>query len=117
MAPDPVKAATPNGRKARVSRLKVVVVTPSDKKAPQAKKTRQPVQKARKLSEKQLPGRKEIPRAAKKPQPVAEQRAGRRAKKADAMRCKARPSDNRPKGGGGSGKSFVPWSKTKFGCK
>lgn len=30
--------------------------------------------------------------------------------------CKARPKDNRPKPGGGSGKRFVPWKGTKFGC-
>lgn len=25
------------------------------------------------------------------------------------LRCKERPKDNKPKGGGGSGKRFVPW--------
>ncbi len=34
----------------------------------------------------------------------------------DKMHCKPRPKDNTPKGGGGSGKSFVPWEGTKFGC-
>lgn len=34
----------------------------------------------------------------------------------EPMMCKSRPTDNRPKGGGGSGKSFVPWKGTKFGC-
>lgn len=30
--------------------------------------------------------------------------------------CKARPTDNKPKGGGGGSKRFVPWKGTKFGC-
>jgi hypothetical protein len=34
--------------------------------------------------------------------------------------CKSRPTDNKPKdkprGGGGGGKSFVPWKGTKYGC-
>lgn len=30
--------------------------------------------------------------------------------------CKARPTDNKPKGAGGGGKKFVPWKGTKFGC-
>lgn len=30
--------------------------------------------------------------------------------------CKSRPEDNRPKGGGGGSKSFVPWKGTKYGC-
>lgn len=34
----------------------------------------------------------------------------------DKAMCKARPSDNKPKGGAGSGKTFVPWKGTKFGC-
>lgn len=32
------------------------------------------------------------------------------------VKCKARPTDNRPKGGGGGSKSFVPWKGTKYGC-
>jgi hypothetical protein len=34
----------------------------------------------------------------------------------DQQMCKSRPTENKPKGGGGSGKSFVPWKGTKFGC-
>lgn len=35
----------------------------------------------------------------------------------DQMMCKTRPQDNQPKGGKGSGKSFVPWKGTKYGCR
>lgn len=35
----------------------------------------------------------------------------------DQMMCKSRPKDNKPKGGGGSGKGFVPWKGTKYGCR
>lgn len=46
------------------------------------------------------------PEPAKSPQKVRE-----------PQMCKARPTDNKPKGGGGGSKSFVPWKGTKFGCK
>lgn len=29
----------------------------------------------------------------------------------DALRCKERPTDNRPKGGGGSKRGFIPWCR------
>ena len=40
----------------------------------------------------------------------SEQRDARQEKKVEPLTCKARPKDNRPKGGGGGGpRRFVPW--------
>lgn len=34
----------------------------------------------------------------------------------DCTKSKERPKENAPKKGGGSGKKFVPWKGTKYGC-
>lgn len=84
------------------------------------KVTAKPVRDAKRTPEKKTQPRKaernvSDPRTAsdtsKKPEPAKSPQVR------DQMMCKTRPQDNRPKGGKGSGKSFVPWKGTKFGCR
>lgn len=85
-----------------------------------AQKTNQVTKKpraAKTVRDNRTPDKKQEPKkqAPKRPEPKR-QAETKTARDRDARMCKDRPKDNQPKGGGGSGKKFVPWSGTKYGC-
>lgn len=102
IASSPVRARTEDARLVREK------ATPPEKKTEDAKRRRAEPYKSAHLSDPKYKGYDASKGKPGKPDRSQNVR--------DPRHCKDRPTDNKPKGGGGSGKSFVPWRGTKFGC-